>query len=310
MNEALAVWERILGALVFTCLAVIPAFVYIALVQFVPSHLAFSEKQKNPGWIKRHIKSTYLCCRRWWRGIKEAEDTSDETAPTGTSGEMDDTFIPGQGAPESGTTNPYNQIMPVDLSFHNVVYSVPLSGKSHGSKDEPHRKTILKGISGHMNPGTLTAIIGPSGCGKTTLLDILAGRKSDGSLSGSIICNDQILERKSFNRISAYVMQDDCLFPYLTVRQMLMYTAEFRINSLSGAQKQERVERVMQDLNLLAVADRKIGEEAKGGLSRGQKRRITVAMELITFPSVLFLGIFFYLAIFELVVLNRVNPSR
>ncbi|KAJ3089196.1 hypothetical protein HK102_006975 [Quaeritorhiza haematococci] len=153
------------------------------------------------------------------------------------------------------------------------------------------RKDILKGVSGFMKPGTLCAIMGPSGCGKTTLLDILAGRKYTGNQSGEILVNGKPRDLRKFRQTSAYVMQDDALFSFLTVRETLLFTSELRIsgNEVSREEKLRRVERVMADLDLTSIADKKIGDERTGGLSRGQKRRVTVAIELITFPSILFL---------------------
>jgi ATP-binding cassette subfamily G (WHITE) protein 2 len=70
--------------------------------------------------------------------------------------------------------------------------------------------------------------MGPSGCGKSTLLDILADRKFEGNISGSVLVNGSPRPR-NFALVSAYVMQNDCLFAYLSVRETLLYTAELRI---------------------------------------------------------------------------------
>lgn len=79
-------------------------------------------------------------------------------------------------------------------------------------------------------------------------------------------------------------MQDDALFPFLTVHETLMYVAEMRLN-VSVEEKVRKVRKVMKDLELLSISNQRVGEEEKGGLSRGQKRRITVGIELITSPS-------------------------
>lgn len=121
----------------------------------------------------------------------------------------------------SSITRLYHEVQPVLLAFSNITYSV--------SKKKGEKTRILNGVSGFMKPGSLTAIIGPSGCGKTTLLDILAGRRYSGNISGSILVNGAIRELIAFRQISAYVMQDDLLFSFLTVKEILLYIADLKI---------------------------------------------------------------------------------
>merc|ERR1712226_1185695 len=84
-------------------------------------------------------------------------------------------------------------------------------------------------------------------------------------------------------------MQFDALFPLLTVREMLMYTAELRLAGVNLAFKNAIVERTIRELDLTRVADSTIGGGQLRGISGGQARRVTVAVELLTMPSVLFL---------------------
>lgn len=93
-------------------------------------------------------------------------------------------------------------------------------------------------------------------------------------------------------RISAYVLQNDVLFSHLTVREALLYTVDLRVDkTVSSEEKWRRVDQVIADLELTHVANTKVGGDdvRGGGLSGGQKRRLSIAMELVTFPSVLFL---------------------
>eukprot|EP00123_Amoebidium_parasiticum_P016558 comp23492_c0_seq1/m.39325 comp23492_c0_seq1/g.39325 ORF comp23492_c0_seq1/g.39325 comp23492_c0_seq1/m.39325 type:complete len:840 (-) comp23492_c0_seq1:149-2668(-) len=191
----------------------------------------------------------------------------------------------------TGSGEKPDDMQPAVLSFHNIVYSVPVKKiqKADGTYG-PSRKIILRNVSGVFRPGTLTAIMGPSGCGKSTLLNVLADRQPSGPVvTGDIKVNGQ--ERGIFyKRVAAYVMQSDALFPCLTVREHLTYTAQLRVPpTVSPVQKAQRVEQVLAMVDLQPVADRKIGNEWIRGLSGGQKRRVTVATELITMPSILFL---------------------
>ena len=149
-------------------------------------------------------------------------------------------------------------------------------------------KQILKKVSASLEPGKLTAIMGPSGCGKSTLLDIIAfrGRGASSNVSGTVLVNG--LPRGSFwKRISAYVEQFDALFPHLSVREMLTYTAELR--SSSNATVDVSVNKVLRDLELEHVADTIIGDKFVKGISGGQARRVTVGLELLANPAVLLL---------------------
>ena len=180
----------------------------------------------------------------------------------------------------SSITRLFHQVPQVLISFSNLSYSV---------YDKKNVETkILDNISGFIKPYSLCAFMGPSGSGKTTLLDILAGRRNTGKILGTIQINGLRRNISTFKDISAYVMQDDLLFSYLTVRETLLFTADLKL--ASPTERITKVDKVISELNLTSLANTRIGNERIGGLTRGQKRRLTVAIELITSPSVLFLG--------------------
>lgn len=149
-------------------------------------------------------------------------------------------------------------------------------------------KAILDGISAHMPSGTLTAIMGSSGSGKTTLLNTIAHRVSSSKL--------EVLGQLSFNGHSshkairsAYVMQQDLLLPTLTVRETLQYAADLRLPSLtSPAQRRAVVESVILELGLKDCADTRIGSNVHKGCSGGEKRRVSIGVQMLANPSVLY----------------------
>ena len=182
-----------------------------------------------------------------------------------------------QGSPE--TKRNRSQLVPV--TFEAVRYTV---------KVKKAEKVILDGISGVMPAGRMTALMGPSGSGKTTLLDVLAGRKTSGAIEGEVLFAGQKLARGALRNLTGYVEQFDTLIGELSVKQMLMYTAELKLPpATSRADKEARVQRVITKLGLEGCADTTIGNVLQRGISGGQAKRVNIALALITQPRVLFL---------------------
>lgn len=99
--------------------------------------------------------------------------------------------------------------------------------KAQGIPDD--RLELLKGVSGAFRPGVLTALMGVSGAGKTTLMDVLAGRKTGGYISGSITISGYPKNQETFARISGYCEQTDIHSPHVTVYESLVYSAWLRL---------------------------------------------------------------------------------
>ena len=145
-------------------------------------------------------------------------------------------------------------------------------------------------VEGESRPG-LFAILGPSGAGKSTLLDVLAGRKGAGYVvSGAIRLNGVQMSPRALRRASGYVPQDDVLPGTSTVWEYLSFHAELRLpRATPRAARQQRVRRTLAALGLAPLADARIGDQFARGLSGGEKRRVSIAAELITQPGLLFL---------------------
>lgn len=130
-----------------------------------------------------------------------------------------------------------------------MTYKIVLKGLTASPEKE---KDILNGITGAVNPGEVLALMGPSGSGKTTLLSLLGGRLHGKSsvVGGSITFNDQAYSKFLKSRIG-FVTQDDVLFPHLTVKETLTYSALLRLpKTLSKDQKEKRAFDVICDLGL------------------------------------------------------------
>ncbi|KAJ0979407.1 hypothetical protein J5N97_014881 [Dioscorea zingiberensis] len=151
-------------------------------------------------------------------------------------------------------------------------------------------KTLLDSISGEAREGEILAVLGASGSGKSTLIDALANRISRESLKGTVTLNGEPLDGRLLKVISAYVMQDDLLYPMLTVEETLMFSAEFRLpRSLSKAKKKARVQALIDQLGLRRAAKTIIGDEGHRGVSGGERRRVSIGMDIVHDPIILFL---------------------
>ncbi|CAN4102943.1 unnamed protein product [Withania somnifera] len=149
-----------------------------------------------------------------------------------------------------------------------------------------HQKFIIKDVNCEARPGEITAIAGPSGAGKTTLLEILAGKISPTKVTGQVLVNGHPVNAKCFQRISGYVTQEDALFPLLTVEETLMYSALLR---LKGGKKEaaNRVGVLIKELGLEHVAGSRVGGGSNRGISGGERRRVSIGVELVHDPAVI-----------------------
>ncbi|XP_058239876.1 broad substrate specificity ATP-binding cassette transporter ABCG2d isoform X3 [Hemibagrus wyckioides] len=184
------------------------------------------------------------------------------------------------------TKDPVPQQHGATVSFHNICYSVTI--KSRSCKKKSVTKDILVDLNGIMRPG-LNAILGPTGSGKSSFLDVLAARKDPSGLSGEVLI-DGAPQPSNFKCLSGYVVQDDTVMGTLTVRENLRFSAALRLSSsIKQKEKEARVNRLISELGLSKVADRRVGTQLIRGISGGERKRTSIGMEMIIDPSVLFL---------------------
>ncbi|XP_013667370.2 ABC transporter G family member 23 [Brassica napus] len=157
-----------------------------------------------------------------------------------------------------------------------------------------HHVTILKSVTFTTQPSKLLAVVGPSGTGKSTLLKIISGRVSHKALDPSstiLINNGRISNNNQLRRLCGFVPQDDDLLPLLTVKETLMYSAKFSLRDSTAKEKEERVDTLLRDLGLVLVQDSFVGEgdEEDRGVSGGERKRVSIAVEMIRDPPILLL---------------------
>ncbi|KAG0330586.1 hypothetical protein BG000_011675 [Podila horticola] len=165
------------------------------------------------------------------------------------------------------------------LEFKNVGYTLNKDGLE-----------ILKGISGSAPAGAVLAVMGPSGAGKSTLVDILAGKNKGGKVSGQILLNGKQVHLSEIRRAVGYVDQEDTLPPTQTVYEAVLFSAMMRLpEAMPIYRVHERVAEVIEMLGLTHCSNRRIGNVTTRGISGGEKRRVSIALELITRPPILIL---------------------
>ncbi|XP_015580817.2 pleiotropic drug resistance protein 2 [Ricinus communis] len=195
----------------------------------------------------------------------------------------------------SGITNQSKKGMvlpfqPLALAFNHVNYYVDMPAEMKSQGVEESRLQLLRDVSGAFRPGILTALVGVSGAGKTTLMDVLAGRKTGGYIEGSISISGYPKNQATFARVSGYCEQNDIHSPYVTVYESLLYSAWLRLASdINKETRKMFVEEVMELVELKPLRNALVGLPGVDGLSTEQRKRLTIAVELVANPSIIFM---------------------
>ncbi|GJJ77550.1 hypothetical protein EMPS_09909 [Entomortierella parvispora] len=190
--------------------------------------------------------------------------------------------------------------IPATLTVSNLHYEVIIkercnnAWKKFSKKHNRVQKALIANVSLMAAPGRVLAIMGPSGSGKTTLLDMIANRRVRhiGKDKGEILLNGFPVKQYGSvsRRLFGYVAQHNDLMETFTVQEILTFAAKMRLpRSMSDQDKIARVYAVMQELNLTHIKDTKVGGTLMRGISGGEKRRVIVAEELLSSPSILLL---------------------
>ncbi|XP_058749298.1 pleiotropic drug resistance protein 1-like [Vicia villosa] len=179
---------------------------------------------------------------------------------------------------------------PHSISFDEVTYSVDMPQEMRNRGVVEDKLFLLKGVCGAFRPGVLTALMGVTGAGKTTLMDVLAGRKTGGYISGDIRISGYPKKQETFARISGYCEQNDIHSPHVTVHESLLYSAWLRLSpEINAESRKEFIEEVMELVELKPLQNALVGLPGVSGLSTEQRKRLTIAVELVANPSIIFM---------------------
>ncbi|XP_010449957.1 PREDICTED: ABC transporter G family member 42 [Camelina sativa] len=171
---------------------------------------------------------------------------------------------------------------PLTFTFQDVQYFI--------ETPQGKKLQLLSDVSGAFKPGVLTALMGVSGAGKTTLLDVLSGRKTRGDIKGKIEVGGYLKVQETFARVSGYCEQFDIHSPNLTVQESLQYSAWLRLPSnINSETKSAIVNEVLETIELKEIKDSIVGMAGISGLTTEQRKRLTIAVELVSNPSIIFM---------------------
>ncbi|XP_028983263.1 ATP-binding cassette sub-family G member 8 [Betta splendens] len=154
-----------------------------------------------------------------------------------------------------------------------------------------NKQMAINKLSLRVRSGQMLAVIGSSGCGKTSLLDIITCRDEGGKMeSGRVLINGKPNTPQLVKKSIAHVRQDDRLLPHLTVRETLVFVAKLRLPArFTQAQRDQRVDDVIAELRLRQCAHTRVGNDYVRGVSGGERRRVSIAVQLLWNPGILIL---------------------
>ncbi|XP_042520902.1 ABC transporter G family member 37-like isoform X2 [Macadamia integrifolia] len=179
---------------------------------------------------------------------------------------------------------------PLTMTFQNLHYYIdtPTAMRERGFKEK--KLQLLHDITGAFRPGVLTALMGVSGAGKTTLMDVLSGRKTGGTIEGEITIGGYHKVQGTFARISGYCEQNDIHSPQITAEESVIYSAWLRLSpQIDSKTKSDFINEVLETIELDGVKDTLVGVPGVSGLSTEQRKRLTIAVELVANPSIVFM---------------------
>jgi ABC-type multidrug transport system ATPase subunit len=255
------------------------AFLYPLVITYV-GYLMLFYKKRTPRQYPRHQFS-------YGEPEKALIDTDEGVALIDVDEGLDVTSVRPHvpGSADAVTVADGN----INFTFQDISYFVPVDDTVDGKKVKVEKRLLNK-VNGFVSSSRMVALLGESGAGKTTLLDVLAQRKNTGRVEGTILLNGEPVDVATFALQTAYVEQIDMHFATTTVREALEFSARARLpTTMSDAERGVIVDSILDELSLRPIAERFVGSKDAGGLSREQLKRLSIGVELVSLPRLLFL---------------------
>ncbi|KAG0458507.1 hypothetical protein HPP92_023664 [Vanilla planifolia] len=178
--------------------------------------------------------------------------------------------------------------VPLPITFQDVQYFID-TPKEMVAQGYPEKKLkLLCDINGAFHPGKLSAIMGVTGAGKTTLLDVISGRVTEGTIEGEIRIGGNLKVQETFVRMLGYCEQTDIHSPHITVEESITFSAWLRLPpEVDSKTRKDFVTEVLETVELDGNKDSLVGLPGINGLSTEQRKRLTIAVELVSNPSII-----------------------
>ena len=170
------------------------------------------------------------------------------------------------------------------FTWVHLRYTVPVGGDDD--------RVILRDVAGAARPGEVLALMGPTGSGKTSLLNALTGRTPlGGVVRGDVRVNGVARDEAFAREKTAYVMQEELLFPFMTVEETLTLHCSLRRASLTREEVEAAVTGIIGELGLHKVRTSAVGSPGgfPRGVSGGERKRVNIGVEMVGDPEALFL---------------------
>jgi len=218
--------------------------------------------------------------------------TSNSRAPTSSDRRSSSSEQSSTGAGHSGSgRGPRDRILDAEIAAPpaaaagGVLFDLQDVGFSL-----PDGMQLLKGIDTSILAGSRVAVMGPSGSGKSTLLAVLSGQACYGRVTGQLLVGGEPASDLGFlKHVTGFVPQDDVLHGELSVEDNVRFQASLRLPAGTPSRDvQLSVQQAAKDLNLSAILKARVGTPEQRGISGGQRKRVSIAMELVTRPLLLF----------------------
>eukprot|EP00520_Triparma_pacifica_P017657 CAMPEP_0118644358 /NCGR_PEP_ID=MMETSP0785-20121206/6903_1 /TAXON_ID=91992 /ORGANISM="Bolidomonas pacifica, Strain CCMP 1866" /LENGTH=1398 /DNA_ID=CAMNT_0006536125 /DNA_START=280 /DNA_END=4473 /DNA_ORIENTATION=+ len=257
---------------------------FLGVIVFVGSRYDTWSKRRGRKFIEKHFAERFNAFVSSGKDAREAQMSADATEMVRTGSSLGYNSDKSEGGSEDADSSRGSFVTPqkenrVDLTFRNLTVTL-----ANGLK-------ILNGVSGELKAGTMTAIMGPSGCGKSTLMNALTNRIRDGGkVGGDIYVNGEKKHLMSIAHVVGFVPQEDIMHRDLTVRENLRFYLRLKGDpTLNREQRRSFLNEIIDILGLGHVQHSLIGDELRRGVSGGQRKRVNIAIELISSPLLLFL---------------------
>uniref|UniRef100_A0A3Q2L148 ATP-binding cassette sub-family G member 8 n=1 Tax=Equus caballus TaxID=9796 RepID=A0A3Q2L148_HORSE len=223
------------------------------------------------------------------RGLRDSQDASGLQDSLFSSESDNSLYFTYSG--QSNTLEVRDLSCQVDMASQVPWYEQLAQFKIPWISHEDSCELGIQNLNFKVRSGQMLAIIGSSGCGRASLLDVITGRGHGGKIkSGQVWINGQPSTPQLVRKSVAHVRQHDQLLPNLTVRETLAFVAQLRLpTTFSQAQRDKRVEDVIAELRLRQCADTRVGNKYVRGVSGGERRRVSIGVQLLWNPGILIL---------------------